>query len=479
MKTLYLDCSMGAAGDMLTAALLELHPHPEKFIERLNNIGLENVNVKAEHGTKCGITGTHVSVLINGEEECAHNHSHEHMHTKKHDCTHPHDILHSENNMHICPYGTDEFSGTDDNHSGELSTENADFSNNSNICGHLYQHDEAAAANGDNHQNLMHEHMHQDARHGHHHAGMHDIESIVNRLTVPNSVKTNVMNVYSIIAQAESEVHGRPVSEVHFHEVGAMDAVADITAVCMLIDELKPERIISSYIHVGSGSVRCAHGVLPVPAPATARMLIGIPTYGGEIEGELCTPTGAALLKYFVNDFGAQPIMRVNKIGYGLGKKDFERANCVRALMGETEAESSISELCCNMDDITPEAVGYATERLFEAGALDVYTIPVGMKKNRPGVLLCCMCKDSQKETMLKIIFRHTTTLGVREYKSNRYTLDRSVQKVTTEYGDVRIKISSGWGVTRRKAEYDDLAGISKDMGISIEELKEKLKDIL
>ena len=478
MKTLYLDCSMGAAGDMLTAALLELHPHPEKFIERLNNIGLENVKIKAEHGAKCGITGTYVSVLINGEEECIHNHSHEHMHTNGHNGTHLHD-MHSENNMHSCPFGTDEFLGTDTHfhhHGGELSAENADFSNNSNTCGHFHQHDEA---DGAGHHNLMHERMHQDAHHGHHHAGMSDIEKIVNGLIVSNSVKTNVMNVYSIIAQAESKVHGRPVSEVHFHEVGAMDAIADITAVCMLIDELKPERIISSYVHVGSGSVRCAHGVLPVPAPATARILMGIPTYGGEIEGELCTPTGAALLKYFVHDFGAQPAMRVSKIGYGLGKKDFERANCVRALMGETETESSISELCCNMDDITPEAVGYVTERLFEAGALDVYTIPVGMKKNRPGVLLCCMCKDSQKEAMLKIIFRHTTTLGVREYKSNRYTLDKNIQKVTTEYGDVRIKTSSGWGITRRKAEYDDLANIAKGMGISIEEVKEKLKDIL
>ncbi len=477
MKTLYLDCSMGAAGDMLTAALLELHPHPEKFIERLNKIGLENVTVEAEQDVKCGISGTHVSVLINGEEECDAVHMHEHSYA----------VLHSMpsdgHSMHGNLYGAEKFTVYDHHaHRGSLDGDNSVFSADALNCGmnNLHRHDVNSEAGAKNYENAEHKHIHTELHHSHHHFNMHEIETIVRGLDVEDKIKSDVMNIYKIIAQAESKVHGRPVSEVHFHEVGAIDAIADITAVCMLINELSPERIISSYIHVGSGSVRCAHGILPVPAPATANILMGVPTYSGEVIGELCTPTGAALLKYFSDDYGPQPVMVVSKIGYGMGKKDFDRANCVRALIGETTGENdSISELCCNMDDITAEAVGYVTDRLFEAGALDVYTIPVGMKKNRPGILLCCMCHDDQKEAILKIIFRHTTTLGVREYKSSRYTLEKSMQKVITEYGEIRIKTSAGWGITRSKAEYDDLADIAERLGISLEEVKEKLKDVL
>src|SRR5699024_82380 len=161
-----------------------------------------------------------------------------------------------------------------------------------------------------------------------------------------------------------------------------------VVAVCWLIHDLAPEQILASPIHVGWGQVRCAHGILPVPAPATAHILRDVPTYGGSVEGELCTPTGAALLKHFAQSFGPSPVMRVEKIGYGMGKKDFEAANCLRAMLGETqEGRETIAQLCCNLDDMTPEALGFVQERLWEAGALDVTTTPVGMKKNRPGVL--------------------------------------------------------------------------------------------
>lgn len=399
MKTLYLDCGMGAAGDMLSAALLELHPEPEQFVKRLNRLGIPKVEFQAEPAVKCGITGTHMTVKVDGMEEVSTDH-HEEAHHYEH-------------------------------HYGE----------------HIHHHD---------------------------HHNMQSITAIVGNLDIPEEVKKDILAVYDLIAQAESHVHGRPVDEIHFHEVGSMDAVADVAAVCLLMHELKPERVVASPVHVGSGHVHCAHGILPVPAPATAWILQDIPTYGGKVRGELCTPTGAALLKYFVQEFGSQPPMRVEGIGYGCGQKEFEVANCVRAMCGETaDNQEYIVELRCNLDDMTPEAVGFAMEELFAAGALDVYTTAVGMKKNRPGILLTCMCKEKQREEMIRLLFLHTTTLGVRESVCNRYTLKRTMKTETTVYGNVRIKEVSGWGIKRQKAEYEDLARIAREQEMPIAQVRE------
>lgn len=306
----------------------------------------------------------------------------------------------------------------------------------------------------------------------HHHSGMHEIGHVVEKLPVSERIRKDIMAVFGLIAEAESHVHDVPITEIHFHEVGTMDAVADIAAVCILMDRIAPDQVIVSPVHVGSGQVKCAHGVLPVPAPATAYILKDAPIYGGEIRGELCTPTGAALLKYFASRFGAMPVMRASAIGYGMGKKDFPAANCVRALLGETEeAGDTVAELSCNVDDMTAEMVGYAMEVFFAAGALEVYTTPAGMKKSRPGIVLHVMCREDKKDEMAALIFRHTTTIGVRENISKRYTLNRSEETVQTPFGKVRKKISTGYGVTREKYEYEDLAGIAAERGMSIDEV--------
>lgn len=386
MKTLYLECNMGAAGDMLMSALLELHENPSEFIERLNNIGIPKVKISKNSVTKCGILGTGVSVTVDGVEED--------------------------------------------------------------------------------------EHMHQ---HHHHHSSMDDICAVINSLDVSDKVREDAINVYTLIADAESHAHGRPVSEIHFHEVGTMDAVADIVGVCMLLDELKPDRITASRVHVGSGHVHCAHGILPVPAPATAHILRGTPTYGGEVDGELCTPTGAALLKYFAKEFTDKNSITAEKIGYGMGKKHFydkrgnEILSCVRAVLGESEdKKDEIVMLSCNIDDMTGEQIGFAAERIAEAGALDVFTSPVYMKKNRPAVLLSVICKSGDEERMARLIFKHTTTIGVREARMGRYVLDREMKTAHTPYGEVRVKQSGGYGVTRVKAEYEDLKKIAIENNISI-----------
>lgn len=431
MKTLYLECNMGAAGDMLTAALLELHPDPQGFVERMNRLGLPGVVFAAQPAVKCGITGTQVSVTVGGEEEESHDVPlHSHVHETAQDEAHP---GHAHDHVHV----------------------------------HDHDHEHTHG----------HEHSHEHGHGHHHHAGMGDIRHILSHLDIPQPVRQDAEAVYQLIAQAESHAHGRPVEEIHFHEVGTLDAVTDVVAVCWLLHDLAPEQIVASPVHVGCGQVRCAHGILPVPAPATAYILQGVPTYGGSVQGELCTPTGAALLKHFVQRFGPSPVMRVEKTGYGMGKKDFEAANCVRAMLGQTQEESTtIAQLACNLDDMTPEALGFAQERLWEAGALDVTTAPIGMKKNRPGVQLTCLCRLEDREKLVSVLFAHTTTLGVRESLCTRYTLARSQRTVETEHGPVRVKEARGWGVTREKPEYEDVANIAREQGLTLDQVKELLQ---
>lgn len=348
--------------------------------------------------------------------------------------------------------------------------------NHSHHLKHSYEH-----VHGHHHHHeysLEYSHEHNDTYSHDHYNTLYTIEHIVHEhLILPQKVQDDIMAVYKLIAEAESHVHGVPVSKIHFHEVGTMDALADITAVCLLLHHLAVDKIIVSPIHVGSGQVKCAHGILPVPTPATAYILKDTPIYGGSIPGELCTPTGAALLKHFTTVFGNMPVMKIQAIGYGMGKKDFEAANCVRVMLGETAISADeIRELSCNIDDMTGEAVGFAMERLFEAGALDVYTIPIGMKKSRPGILLHVMCHESNKEAILHAMFKHTTTIGIRENKMSRYVLDRRVEAKETIYGPLRCKISSGYGVERQKYEYEDLNRIALEHNISIENALMQIK---
>ena len=436
MRTLYLDCYMGAAGDMLMAALWELCTDQEKeeFLHTMNHhLGLPEITVAAEPAVKCGITGTHMSVNVAGEEEESHDHIHAHEMEHGHEHGHPHEHEHEHSHEH--PHE------------------------------HPHEH-------GHEHS---HEHPHEHG--GHHHSSMHEIEHMVSHMEVSEKVRKDVLAVYRLIAEAESHAHGRPVEEIHFHEVGTMDAVADVTGVCLLMEKLGVEQVIVSPVHVGSGQVHCAHGILPVPAPATAYILQGVPAYGGSIRGELCTPTGAALLKHFADRFDNMPVMKTEKIGYGCGKKDFEAANCVRASLGNTpEDADEVAELCCNLDDMTPEALGFVQELLMEQGALDVYTTAIGMKKSRPGVMLTCMCRREQADQMKELLFRHTTTLGLREYVCQRTTLHRTNQELQTEFGMVHCKEVSGWGVQRGKLEYEDLARIAREQGLSLEEVRSRIE---
>ena len=363
MKTLYFDCGMGAAGDMLMASLYEICPDKAGFLKTMNAMGLPGLSVEAEPAVKCGITGTHMKVTIHGEEEESvdvdlqghvHDHAEQHDHDHHEHC-HDHDKEAGNHHHH-------ENEETEAHHPHhEMAADMADGAH-THACDHDH-HDEH-----DFHHTHTHEEIHTEEHSGHphhHHASMAGISHIIEHLNLPDEVKKDVVAVYHLIAEAESHVHGKTVEEIHFHEVGTADAIADIAGVCLLMHMIAPQKVIASPIHVGSGTLHCAHGILPVPAPATAFILQGLPIYSGVIKGELCTPTGAALLKHFVTEFKEMPVMRTLAIGYGMGKKDFERANCVRVLLGETEETGSeVAELSCNLDDMTPEALGFVQEIL-------------------------------------------------------------------------------------------------------------------
>ena len=409
MNTLYLQCNMGAAGDMLTAALYELLPNREEFLHTLNHMGLPGVEFHAVPAQSCGISGTHMDVVVHGEREESLDHHH----------------------------------------------------NNDNDNDHDHHH----------HHDHEHEHGHEHHHH-HHHTTLHDVEHLIGHLNLPAPVLEQARAVYHRLAQAESQAHGVEVDLVHFHEVGALDAVADVAAACYALYLLHPDEVVVSPVHVGSGMVHCAHGLVPVPAPATTHLLEGVPCYGGEIQGELCTPTGAALLTTFATRFGPMPPMVLEHTGYGMGKKEFPAANCVRAMLGRTqETGSEILELVCNLDDMTPEALSFACQRLLEEGALDVYTLPGCMKKGRPGWQLVALCDSAHKDPLIHQVFALTSTTGLRVRTCEKHVLDYSITTRETPYGPVRVKKAQGYGVRRSKPEYEDMARIAREHKITLKQI--------
>lgn len=419
MRILYLDCGMGAAGDMLAGALVSLlsKEEQESFIKMINNIGVDGVKVSLSDDAKCGIAGKHFKVEIDGVEEHSHD-VHEHEHHHEHEQEHGH---HHEHHHH----GKGPFPK-------ELEAVAEKFNN-------ILADDVAIVGQSD------------------------------------------IKGVYELLAEAEAKVHGKDVSEIHFHEVGMKDALIDIASVVYLMNKLKVDKVVVSPVNVGFGKVKCAHGILPVPAPATAELVKGIPTYAGRFEGELLTPTGAALLKYYADEFSYQPLMNVIKCGYGTGNKNFESANVVKAVLGEVTDElisENVIELNCNVDDMSAEDMAYAAKVLIENGAKDAFVTPVIMKKGRSGMLLTVLCSAIDKERFVSLIFKHTSTIGIRVKETERIILNRHEETVHTKLGDVRVKYSEGYGVKREKPEFEDLRKLAEENNISVAEARKIFYDI-
>lgn len=429
MRLLYLDCSMGAAGDMLMAALYELMTKEErrKYLDMMNRL-IPGVSVQPRPVTMSGIAATHMDVRIHGQEEKP----------------------------------------------GEDLTGNM----SEDIPG------EQEHAEEQEHRGEQDPHTHHAPHGDHEHHTPESIREILQSLPIPDLVHEQAEAVYHRIAEAEAAVHGKPVEEIHFHEVGALDTVADVTGVCLALHLLHPDRILVSPVRVGSGQVRCAHGILPVPAPATARLLTGIPSFGGDIPGELCTPTGAALIGSFADEFGPMPEMIPDRCGYGAGTKELPGLNCVRAILGSSSTgdpnaasgdQDAVSELCCHIDDMTAEALAFAGEQLMEQGALDVSVSPLLMKKGRSGYCFTVICRRQDEERMAAAVLRETSTNGMRVRRCGRYILKPSIRVADTSFGPIRIKCASGSGIYREKPEYEDVAAAARERDLPFRQVWEQV----
>ena len=324
---------------------------------------------------------------------------------------------------------------------------------------------------------LTHEH-----EHGHHHHGEHghehhgqternlgDIMAILDGSSLTQRVKDFSRSVFTEIASAESRVHGKPVDEVHFHEVGAIDSIIDIAGTAICLELLGIDKVYASPLHDGNGFIECRHGIIPVPVPAVVEMLAGsgIPLISEDVSTELVTPTGMGIIKCLAESFGGRPSMRIDKTGYGTGKRETGRLNALRVFMGElyenTSEDDEIVVMETNIDDSSPEIIGYTAERLFEKGALDVFYTPIYMKKSRPAFMLTVLARPEDEEILAGIILTETTTLGIRKSLSKRYCMKRETVNVTTGYGDARVKIASNGAFRKASPEYEDcrkLAGI-------------------
>jgi uncharacterized protein (TIGR00299 family) protein len=318
-----------------------------------------------------------------------------------------------------------------------------------------------------------------ETAHEHKHRHLADIKKIIESSSLSESVKQLAIRIFTRLAEAEAHVHNEPIDHVHFHEVGALDAIVDVVGAAICFDYLKVERFVCSPLHVGSGMVQMAHGRFPIPPPAVAELLKGVPFYATDIKGELLTPTGAAIITTVCREYGPIPSMTTESTGYGAGTREYpDFPNVLRVLIGETEAATTTDErlwmIETNLDDASPQIIGHVMDRVFGLGALDCFFTPVQMKKNRPGVLLSVLCAATEKEAVMKLLFEETTTLGVRSYEVLRRALQRSVVQVETQYGLIDVKVAHLDGrVVNEMPEFEQCRAVAANANVPLKVVEE------
>ncbi len=339
-------------------------------------------------------------------------------------------------------------------------------------AGHRHEHEHQTERPGRTGVSAPHEqHHHHDHAHG---RSLKKIKQIIGQSRISDSAKRTAIAIFQALGEAEAKIHNSDIEKIHFHEVGAVDAMVDIVCATVGVEALGVDEIVCSPLNVGGGTVECAHGKFPVPAPATLELLQGAPVYSSGVQAELVTPTGAAIVKTIAKKFGSFPSMKNSKAGYGAGSRDFSgHPNVLRLTVGESgdakTAADSVVVLESNLDDLNPQVFGYVMDRLLEEGALDVFAVPVQMKKNRPGTLLTVLCAPGDAEKLSKIIFAETTTLGVRRRDEQREVLARHWVTVSTQWGDVRIKVASMNGaITHYAPEYEDCRRIAGENKVTL-----------
>lgn len=472
MRILYFDCLSGISGDMTVAALLDAGVDQQAFLTELNKLQLPGYQIEISKKQKCGITGTDFNVILASESEEGHEHENDHNHEHSHDHEHNHD--HDEHHHHHTHDGhshEDEHArmhalGLEHEHEAEYS--------------HGHHHHESEHSHGHHHVHSHEGHSHDHHGHSHTpHRNLNDILHIIMISELSDVVKSTSEKIFQIVAKAEAKIHNLPIEEVYFHEVGAVDSIVDIVGAAICLDLLGVDEIYASPLNTGTGFVKCAHGKLPVPAPATLEILKGVPIYSSGIRNELVTPTGAAILKAVVKEFISVPMMVVDEIGYGLGKKDFEIANVLRVTIGQKKNNENLMLLETNIDNQNPEIFSYLMPKLFEAGALDVYYTSIQMKKNRPGTMLSVLCKVEHQSELEGILFLETSTLGIRCQKLERHALERKMETVSTPLGAIPVKLAYREGKLIKWApEYEVLAQIAKEKDLPLQKVYHQVNSI-
>ena len=428
MRVLYYDCFCGISGDMNLAALLDLGVPKEYLLEEISKLKLDSeYEIKIEKVVKKGISGAQVNVILKNEHKSNDN--------------------------------DEEYIDVNDHVEGHE---------------HSHEHDHS-------HHNYSQEDSH--SHHESHHRNLKDIENIINSSALKDEVKKLSRDMFMKVAEAEAKVHGKTLYEVHFHEVGAIDSIVDIVGAAIVLDYLKIDKIIASTVQVGGGFVRCAHGLMPVPAPATVEILKNIPINTGIVSFETTTPTGAAILAANVQDFTDKINFSIEKIAYGIGHRELEIPNVLRVYLGKEEKNEEIEGqyiLETNIDDMNPEFYGYVEEKLFEKGALDVFKTAIFMKKGRPAIKLSVLVNKKNEKNVIEAIFTETTSIGIRKYKVEKIMLNRDFSKVRTSYGEITIKNSYYKGnLVKYKPEYEECRIMAKENNIPIDRLYKEIYKVV
>lgn len=475
-KILYMECYSGISGDMTVASLLDLGADKEVLLESLESLNVEGYKIKIERTKKLGIDACDFDVVLDVEHEHDQHdhkhdhhehghHHHEHEHNDQHDHEHTHD--HHDNHGH-------EHNHYEHSHNQENNHVGFHFHDQ----GHTHEHDDHSHDNVDHDHDHSHEHLHD-----HHHRNISDIHEIIENSKITQRAKYLSKKIFDVVASAESKAHGININEVHFHEVGAIDSIVDIVAAAVCIDNLNIDDVIVSEIYEGRGHVKCQHGIMPVPVPATANIVSdqGLMLKITDNRGEMVTPTGAAIAAALKTKDFLPSKYKIHKIGIGAGKKDFKHANILRTFLIEEISETKNSEdeiwvLETNIDDCSGEILAYTMEKLFESGANDAFFTPIFMKKNRPATKFTVLCSEENIMKMESIIFKNTTTIGIRKHKAVRTVLKRELVEADTKYGKVKVKVCSFDGDKYYYPEYEDVKKISDELNLSIKKVYDDIK---
>lgn len=431
MKVLYFDCSSGISGNMTLGALLEIVQDEQYLIQELDKLHVDGYHLEISKMSKNGIHGTYVNVILDEEphHHIEHSHAQEHNHHKHTEQTHAQE--HTHHHKHTK---------------------------------HSHTHDHT------------HTHSHTE---GHAHRNVYDINHIIDHSDFNQEVKDIAKRIFLRVAKAESKVHNEPLDKVHFHEVGAIDSIIDIVGTAILIHKIKPDVIYSSVVNDGHGFIECAHGMIPVPVPATSEIFASsdVITRQIDIETELVTPTGAAIIAELASGYGIMPVMNVNQIGWGCGTKELSIPNVLKVSLGTTSnSGDTIIVMETNIDDCSGEIMGYVVEKLLQHNALDVFFTPLYMKKNRPAYCLSVLCERSDMEELQNIIFKETTTIGIRYRTEERVILERKEVVINTPYGDIQAKEVKHLEETYIYPEYESIKKVAVNNNLSIKEIYHVIK---